>query len=159
MAKTYQLSPLRKLANTLLGALLRLGVPLGSTYLLTVKGRKSGRRLTTPVTLVEKDGQRWLVAPYGEVNWVRNARAAGEVTMTRGRRSETVSISELGPTERAPILKEYLRRVPIVQPFFDVTVSSSLEAFVAEAPRHPVFRLVNTTLDRRHAPDQADSGG
>jgi deazaflavin-dependent oxidoreductase (nitroreductase family) len=145
MAKTYQLTPVRKLVNTVLGGLLRLGVPLGSTYLLTTKGRKSGRQLTTPVTLIEQDGQCWLVAPYGEVNWVRNARAVGQVTLSRGRHSEALSIVELGSTERAPILQEYLRRVSIVQPYFDVTANSPLEAFVAEAPRHPVFRLIGST--------------
>jgi hypothetical protein len=97
------------------------------------------------VTLVEEDGQRWLVAPYGEVNWVRNARTAGQVTLTRGHHCETVSIVELSPIEQAPILKEYLRRVPIVRPFFDARVSSPLEAFVAEASRHPVFRLASST--------------
>ncbi len=143
MAKTYQLTPGRKLANALMRALLRTGFQPGSTYLLTVTGRKSGRLFTTPVTLVEEDGQRWLVAPYGEVNWVRNARAAGQVTLTRGHSSETLSIVELSPAERAPVPKQYLRHVPIVRPFFAATASSPLEAFVAEASCHPVFRLAN----------------
>ena len=82
MAKTYQLTPGRRLANTLMRALLRTGFQPGSTSLLTVNGRKSRRLLITPVTIVEEDGQRWLVAPYCEVNWVRNARAAGQVTLT-----------------------------------------------------------------------------
>lgn len=151
MVKTYQLMPGRKLANTLMRALLRTGFQPGSTYLLTVKGRKSGRLLTTSVTLVEENGQRWLVAPYGEVNWVRHARAAGQVTLSRGHGSETLSIVELSPAERAPILKKYLRRVPIVRPFFDATASSPLEVFVAEASRHPVFRLASST-----APGAAD---
>jgi deazaflavin-dependent oxidoreductase (nitroreductase family) len=145
MVKTYQLTPGRKLANTLMRALLRTAFQPGSTYLLTVKGRKSGRLLTTPVTLVEENGQRWLVAPYGEVNWVRNARAAGQVTLTRGHHCETLSIVELSPIEQAPVLKEYLRRVPIVRPFFVATASSPLDAFVAEASRHPVFRLASST--------------
>jgi len=142
MTQIYQLTPGRKLVNSFVSGLLQIGLQLGSTYLLTVKGRKSGRLFTTPVTLVEEDGQRWLVSPYGEVNWVRNARAAGEVVLTRGRRSETVSIAELSPAEAAPILKIYLKRVPVVRPFFDVTAQSPLEAFVTEASHHPVFRLV-----------------
>ena len=145
MAKTYHLTPGRKLVNTLISALLRAGFQPGSTYLLTVKGRKSGHLFTTPVTLVEEDGQRFLVAPYGEVNWVRNARAAGQVTLTRRHVSETLSIAELSPAERVPVLKHYLQRVPVVRPFFAITVSSPLEAFVAEAARHPVFRLVKRT--------------
>jgi F420H(2)-dependent quinone reductase len=66
MAKTYQLTTGMKLVNTASRALLRIGLPLGSTYLLTVKGRKSGRLFTTPVTLIEDHERRWLVSPYGE---------------------------------------------------------------------------------------------
>ncbi len=72
---------------------------------------------------------------------MRNARAAGRVTLRRGRQSETVTIVELGPQESAPVLKEYLKRVPTVRPYFDATPDSPLEAFVAEAARHPVFRI------------------
>jgi len=59
-----------------------------------------------------------------------------------GRQSETVTIVELGPQESAPVLKEYLKRVPTVRPYFDATPDSPLEVFVAEAARHPVFRIV-----------------
>jgi deazaflavin-dependent oxidoreductase (nitroreductase family) len=120
-----------------------MGVKVGTIYLLTVKGRKSGQMHTTPVTLVEDGGQRWLVSPYGKVNWVRNAKAAGRVMLTRGRRSENVGIVELNPQESAPVLKEYLKQGPIVRPYFDVTPEAPLEAFAAEAPRHPVFRIVD----------------
>jgi hypothetical protein len=71
---------------------------------------------------------------------VRNAHAAGAVTLSRGRRSETVAMVELGPAEAAPVLKRYVTEAPITRPFFDATPDSPLEAFVAEAPRHPVFR-------------------
>lgn len=100
---------------------------------------------STPVTLVEERGLRWLVAPYGEVAWVRNARAAGEIILSRGRRAETVTVFELPPEEAAPVLKSYISRVPITRPYFDVTPASDLAAFAAEAPRHPVFRIVPTT--------------
>ncbi len=142
MAQTYKLTFGRRLVNSFIMALVRLGVKLDGIYLLSVAGRRSGKILTTPVTLVEEGGQRWLVAPYGEVNWVRNARAAGRVTLSRGRHSETVTIVELGPEESAPVLKEYLKHVPTVRPYFDATPDSPLEAFVAEAARHPVFRIV-----------------
>jgi hypothetical protein len=94
------------------------------------------------VTLVEENGERWLVAPYGEVGWVKNARAAGQVTLERGRRSETVGIAELLPNEAAPVLKKYLSRLLVVRPFFDVTPKSQIADFVNEAPRHPVFRIL-----------------
>src|SRR5881398_174268 len=113
MAQTYKLTFGRRLVNSFIMALVRLGVKLDGIYLLSVAGRRSGKIHTTPVTLVEQGGQRWLVAPYGEVNWVRNARAAGRVTLSRGRHSETVTIIELGPEESAPVLKEYLKHVPI----------------------------------------------
>lgn len=87
------------------------------------------------------DGGRWLVAPYGTVAWVHNARAAGRVELRRGRRAETCRLAELPPDEAAPVLRAYLRNVAIVRPFFDVTTRSPLADFVAEAPRHPVFRL------------------
>jgi deazaflavin-dependent oxidoreductase (nitroreductase family) len=108
---------------------------------LTVPGRKSGVPRSTPVQLLFLDGQRWLVAPYGEGDWVRNARAAGTVELTRARKTETLVVEEVGPEEAAPVLREYLRRTSIVKPYFDATADSPLDAFAAEAARHPVFRL------------------
>jgi deazaflavin-dependent oxidoreductase (nitroreductase family) len=141
MAVTYRLSGWRRLLNTLVRTLLRVGLGPRHTYLLTVHGRRSGTRYSTPVTLIEEGTNRWLVALYGEVAWVRNARAPGQVTLSRGRRSETVAIVELGPAEAAPILKQYVTEIPITRPFVDATPDSPLEAFVAEAPSHPVFRI------------------
>ena len=114
MAQTYKLTSGRRLANSILTTLLHLGVKLPGTYLLSIPGRKSGKIHTIPVRLIEKDGQRWLVAPYGQVNWVLNARAAGQVTLSPGRTLETVTIVELDPNESAPVLKEYLKQVPTV---------------------------------------------
>jgi deazaflavin-dependent oxidoreductase (nitroreductase family) len=141
MAATYHLSGWRRLLNALVKTLLRMGLAPRHTYLLTVRGRRSGTPYSTPVTLIEEGTHRWLVAPYGEVAWVRNARAAGQVTLSRGRRLETVGIVELGPAEAAPVLKQYVTEVPITRPFFDARPDSPLEAFIAEAPRHPVFRI------------------
>jgi deazaflavin-dependent oxidoreductase (nitroreductase family) len=141
MARTYQLTTARRLVNWLITGLLRLGVAGNMTYLLTVKGCRSGRLYSTQVNVVEHGIQRWLVAPYGAVNWVLNARAAGQVTLTRGRRSKTVRIVALGPDDSAPVLKEYVQRVPFTRPYFDATPQSPLEAFAAEAARHPVYLL------------------
>jgi len=105
-----------------------------------VRGRRSGRTYSTPVTLIE-DEQRYLVAPYGEVGWVKNARAAGEVTLTRAGHSDTMRISELEPQEAAPVLRTYVQRVSVVRPYFDAAPDAPLDAFAAEAPHHPVFRL------------------
>ena len=141
MAKTYRLTFGRRLVNRFVRALLSVGLGPTSTYLLTASGRTSGKPRSTPVRLVEAGAERWLVAPYGEVAWVRNARAAGRVTLTRGRRSETVPVVELGPDQSGPVLKRYVSQVPITRPYFDATPDSPLEAFAAEAQRHPVFRI------------------
>ncbi|HEX2228443.1 MAG TPA: nitroreductase family deazaflavin-dependent oxidoreductase [Candidatus Binatia bacterium] len=141
MAWAYRLGLWRRLVNGIVRGLLRVGLSPPHTYLLTVQGRKTGQPYSTPVTLVEKDGERWLVAPYGEVGWVRNARAANRVTLTRGRRFETVRIQELSAEDAAPVLKTYLGQVPVVRPFFDVKPRSNLRDFAAEASRHPVFRI------------------
>jgi deazaflavin-dependent oxidoreductase (nitroreductase family) len=109
---------------------------------LTVPGRKSGLLRSTPVLLVFLDGRRWLVAPYGERDWVKNARAAGAVELTRAGKTERLRVEAVGPEEAAPVLREYLRRTSVVKPYFDATKDSPLEEFAAEAARHPVFRLV-----------------
>ena len=141
MAATFEQTRLRRLGNALIAPLARLGLAGSRTHVLTVRGRTSGVPRSNPVQLLVLDGQRWLVAPYGVVDWVRNARAAGEVELTRARRTERVRVEEVGPDEAAPVLREYLRRAPIVKPYFDATKDSPLEAFAAEAARHPVFRL------------------
>jgi deazaflavin-dependent oxidoreductase (nitroreductase family) len=141
MAAAYRLTPLRRLGNVLMTGLVRLGVGDSTMHLLTVPGRTSGRPYTTPVIVTELGDERFLVSPYGERGWVRNARAAGTVELSRGRRTERLGVDEVGPAEAAPVLREYVRRVPITRKFFDVAPESPLEAFAAEAPRHPVFRL------------------
>ena len=142
MAIEYRFGLARRAVNALVRMLLPLGLGPRSTYLLTVAGRRSGRPHSTPVTLVEEGGRRWLVAPYGEVAWVRNLRAAGKATLSRGGRIEAVAVREIKPEEAAPVLKLYVTRVAITRPYFDVRPDSDLDAFRAEAPRHPVFAIV-----------------
>ncbi len=142
MAATFRQTPLRRLGNLLVTPLARLGLAGKRTHILTVRGRKSGRRYSTPVQLVIDDRGRWLVAPYGEREWVKNARAAGEVELTRAVKSTRHAIEEVGPDEAAPVLREYLRTTPIVKPFFDADADAPLEAFIAEASSHPVFRVL-----------------
>jgi deazaflavin-dependent oxidoreductase (nitroreductase family) len=140
MAKTYNPSFTFRLGIFMTTTLLRAGVKLGGMTLLTVRGRKSGQLRTTPVTIVERDGQRWLTAPFGAVNWVRNLRAAGEATLTRGSHTETISVTELTSKEAALVLKEQLGRFPsFIRQYYKVTPASSLEDFEVEVPRHPVF--------------------
>jgi deazaflavin-dependent oxidoreductase (nitroreductase family) len=129
------------LVNTLATPLIRLGlVPRGS-HLLTTVGRRTGQPRTNPVHLIDHEGHRYLVAPYGIVSWVRNVRAAGEVTLARGRHSSTHSVTEVGAAEGAPVLKRYVEHIVVTRPFFDVTKDAPVAAFEAEVPGHPVFRL------------------
>jgi deazaflavin-dependent oxidoreductase (nitroreductase family) len=140
--KPYRLSPVRRLINLLVRPLARAGLTGPRTHLLTVPGRTTGKLWSTPVSLVEDGSRRWLVAPYGDRNWVKNARAAGWVELRRGRRSERLEVEELSAEEAVPVLKEYYRRGRVTRPFFDVSFSSSDGDWLADAPRHPVFRLV-----------------
>jgi deazaflavin-dependent oxidoreductase (nitroreductase family) len=145
MAKTLKMNFADRVGDALFVALLRVGFKIGSMSLLTVRGRKSGQLRTVPVLLVEHDGHSFLVAPYGVVQWVRNIRAAGTATLTRGRSSKVISVTELPAHEAAPILKQYLVKATAARPYFDATLDSPLEAFEREAPRHPVFQI--TTVE------------
>jgi deazaflavin-dependent oxidoreductase (nitroreductase family) len=143
MPATFRNTRLRRLGNVLIGPLARLGLAGPRTHVLTVRGRRSGRPYSTPVQLVLGDGERWLVAPYGEREWVKNARAAGEVELTRARRTTRHRVEELGPEEAAPVLREYLRGTPIVRRFFAAAPDDPAERFAAEAAEHPVFRVLD----------------
>jgi deazaflavin-dependent oxidoreductase (nitroreductase family) len=111
--------------------------------LLTVRGRVTGRPLTTPVVPVQRDGRVWVVSPFGEVDWVRNARAAGRLDLHRGRERVTYEVRELDPVEAVPVLRAYLSMPSerFVRRDFGVTAASSDDAIAAEATRHPVFDL------------------
>jgi deazaflavin-dependent oxidoreductase (nitroreductase family) len=152
MAKTFKATSFYNTLNTMNIALLRAGVKMGNMTLLPVRGRKSGQPRTTPVMLTEQNGQRWLVSFYGQVNWIRNLRAAGEATLTRGRHTERICAAELSAQEAAPMLKHTLAGVPsYLLPYFDVTPDSPLEDFECEVPRHPVFLLKSVS-------EQQDAG-
>jgi deazaflavin-dependent oxidoreductase (nitroreductase family) len=139
--KPYRKSYWRRALNVLVRPLARLGLTGPRTHLLTVRGRRSGRPWSTPVSIVWDGAERWLVAPYGDRNWVKNARAAGEVELRRGRRRERLAVEELPPEEAVPVLRRYYELGRVTRPFFDVRLDSPDEAWLAEAPRHPVFRL------------------
>ena len=111
---------------------------------LTVRGRRSGQPRSTPVGLFERDGHRYLFGVYGETNWVRNLRAAGEAVITGHGRREAMGAVELTPDEAGPILQSYLRSPdlgPALRRYFSVGPDASLSAFIGEARRRPVFEL------------------
>lgn len=142
--KPFKMSRAMYIGTAVLRFILNIGLPAGPLQLLTHRGRKSGMIYTTPVALVQQDGTRWLVAAFGEVNWVKNIRAEGHAQLGSGRRLETVKFVELEATEAAPILKQFLKSygfVPFIPPYFDVTPESSLAEFEREAIHHPVFQI------------------
>jgi len=147
MAKTYQAPLFVRAANVLTTTMLRAGVKLvgpgnSPMYLITVPGRKSGQPRTTPIATIEQDGKRYLLTPFGVVDWVRNLRAAaGEVTLTRGRRAETVKARELPNGEAAPILRAFIQSGNPIGNFFKIPAESSLEDFERAVLTHPVFVL------------------
>lgn len=120
-------------------ALAQRGLSLGGAVSLTVVGRKTGRLHTIPVTPIQVDGQRYLVAPYGAVDWVRNLRAARTAILRRGGKVERIVGDELDPVAAAPVLKAYVKRVRVVRPYIEVKPDDDLAAFEAIVPRHPVF--------------------
>jgi deazaflavin-dependent oxidoreductase (nitroreductase family) len=134
-----------------MSALVRAGV-LPRSYLLTTRGRKTGRPRTNPVVPVKRDGRRWLVAPYGPVSWVLNARAAGQVTLTRRRDAREYAIQEVAAEEAGPILKQYVRIATATRRYFLATKDSPVEDFITEADRHPVFELMAVDKNRQTDP-------
>jgi deazaflavin-dependent oxidoreductase (nitroreductase family) len=96
------------LFNPIAKALLAAGVPLGLNGLITVRGRKSGLPRTTPVAIIAVAGRRWVWAPWGDVQWVRNLRAAGRATITVRRRREEVWATELDQADRVAFFRDTL---------------------------------------------------
>ncbi len=142
MAKQYQHSLMFKAGNRFMRSLLALGISLNGSALITVPGRKTGRPHSTPITMVEYQGQRYVQSPFGSVNWVRNLRAAGQATLSWGRRHETIAVTELTPEQAAPVIKSMLPRAPkVIRDYFDVTPESSLEEIIRDAPNHPMFAV------------------
>jgi deazaflavin-dependent oxidoreductase (nitroreductase family) len=119
-----------RMGNIFATTLLHAGVRMGNMALLTVRGRKSGLPRTTPVSLGEQDGRRWLIAAFGEVNWARNLRAAGEATLTQGRHSEAISVVELPQRRERPSSS---RALPGLQP---------LSGSTSMRPRHLRLRIL-----------------
>ena len=143
--RPYRKSLWRRGLNALVRPLARVGLTGPRTHLLTVPGRTTGKLWSTPVSIVRRGERRWLVAPYGDRNWVKNARTAGWVELRRGRRRERLSVTELAPEAAVPVLREYLRQSRVTRPFFGVSLESSDAEWLAEAPRHPVFLLTRAT--------------
>ncbi|GHO43972.1 nitroreductase family deazaflavin-dependent oxidoreductase [Ktedonospora formicarum] len=146
MAKKNKAPLFVRAANVMTVTLTHMGFKLVGygkypMYLLTIRGRKSGQPRTVPIVLWERNGERYMASPYGIVDWVRNLRAAGEATLTRGRRTEKVNARELPPREAALVMRDDVREGNPFASSFGVTRDSSLEEFEQAAIGHPMFIL------------------
>ena len=134
------------LFNPVVRLLLRVGVPLGPNGTITVRGRKTGEPRSTPVAFDDIGGRRWIQSPFGEVNWVRNLRAAREATVTVNRRNERVQAEELSTSEKATFFKEVLGPYVRALRFGGLIAGALGLGDVLSDPdgaarRHPVFEL------------------
>lgn len=132
--------------NRIVSRLLGAGFPMGPNGVLTVRGRKSGASRSTPVAVVEIAGRRWIQSPFGDVNWVRNLRAAGEGTITQGNRSERFAAVELTTEEKVQFFTEvlgpYIRRIRFGKVISSVLgLNDVLNDPKQAALAHPVFEL------------------
>jgi len=125
--------------------LLAAGVPLGFNGLITIRGRQSGLPRTTPVAIIAVLGRRWVWAPWGDVQWVRNLRAAGHATITARRRKAEVTAMELEPTQRVAFFRDVLgplaRGMPFGVWFIRTFDQVDLDDPVAAAAGRRVFEL------------------
>ena len=135
----------RRVFNPLIARLTRWGISMWGSRVLEVPGRTSGLVRTTPVNVLTIDGTRYLVAPRGITEWVKNVRVAGGCTLSVGRRREQVAVIEIDDADKPEILRSYLRRWKWeVGQFFDgVGPEATDEQLLAIAAGYPVFRLVD----------------
>jgi deazaflavin-dependent oxidoreductase (nitroreductase family) len=129
--------------NRMVAGLTHAGISVMGSRVLEVRGRRTGEPRRTPVNLLVFEGARYLVAPRGHTQWVRNLRASGEGRLWLGRRSEPFTAAELSDEQKPPLLRAYLKRWKAeVGVFFGgVGPDSSDEDLRRIAPDHPVFRL------------------
>ena len=136
---------IERVFNRFFGFLVGLGIGPKHNYLLQVRGRKSGNLYSTPMDLLEMDGKRFLVAPRGRTQWVRNAEAAEEVTLKKGGFRQNFRLRAISDAEKPELLKAYLDRFKTtVQRYFHLPAGSDVQALAGIASNYPVFELVNS---------------
>jgi deazaflavin-dependent oxidoreductase (nitroreductase family) len=131
----------RHLMNPLVALLTRLGLSVKGSHVLAVRGRTSGEWRTVPVNPLDLDGHRYLVAPRGHAEWVKNIRVAGGGELRLGRKVHPIHVTELTDAEKPPVIREYLKRWKWeVGAFFDgLDEKATDEQILAVAPGFPVF--------------------
>jgi deazaflavin-dependent oxidoreductase (nitroreductase family) len=134
---------LERAFNRVFGFLVGLGIGFSHNYLLEVRGRKSGKIHSTPINLLEFGGKRFLVAPRGRTQWVRNAEAAGVVTLKKGKIKLQFQLRAIPDVEKPEILKAYLDNFKReVQRYFPVAADSPVQAFTPLLQNYPAFELI-----------------
>lgn len=142
--KRYRLTGIQRGVNAVYTLLTRCGLGAGHRHLLTVVGRRSGIPRTTPVDVMTHAGSRWLVAPYGEVDWVRNLRASGTATLQRGRYRDAFVAEEVDAPTAVPVIRRYIADVRVTRPYWGVGTDATDAQLEQEAVHHPVFRLTES---------------
>ena len=144
--KAFYLAPsaFERWFNWLFGVLVGWGLGLQHNYLLQVQGRKTGRIYSTPVNVLDFEGKRYLVAPRGMTQWVRNATVNGQLWLKKGRNRQQFSVRVLADQEKPQVLSEYLNRYKTtVQRYFPIPAGSRPEELSRIAPSYPVFELTS----------------
>jgi deazaflavin-dependent oxidoreductase (nitroreductase family) len=133
----------RNVFNRVVVGLTRAGISFWGSRILEVRGRKTGEPRRVPVNVLMFEAERYLVAPRGHTQWVRNLRAAGEGQLLLGRRRERFHAVELADADKEAILRAYLRRWKweVGQFFGGVAADSPIDELTRIAPDHPVFRI------------------
>jgi deazaflavin-dependent oxidoreductase (nitroreductase family) len=144
----------RNVFNRFVAALTRLGISVWGSRVLEVQGRRSGKPRRTPVNLLTLEGTRYLVAPRGHTQWVRNLRVAGEGQLLLGRRRERFVAHEIPDADKEPILRAYLKRWKweVGQFFGGVDANSPTDELRRIAPDHPIFRVNGRQPDPGNTP-------
>jgi deazaflavin-dependent oxidoreductase (nitroreductase family) len=136
-------SAVERVFNRVFGFLVGLGLGFSHNYLLEVRGRKSGKLYSTPIDLLELGGKRFLVAPRGRTQWVRNAEAVGEITLKKGSTRQKFRLRSIPDADKPEILKAYLDSFKReVQRYFPVPAGSPPEFFAKLAESYPAFELL-----------------
>lgn len=130
--------------NTLVIGFQNLGLPLGTMRLLTVRGRKTGKPRTTPVSPLTVDGQHYVIGGFAKGDWVNNARANGDAILAHGRNKENVKLVEVSEAERVPIMRAFPTEVPHGVFMFvkaGIVGKPTPDEFERGAPKVAVFRI------------------
>jgi hypothetical protein len=143
MGKLYRHTMGKRLGNGLMTRLVRGGKGPKAMWVVTIRGRTTGKEYSTPIWLMERPDGRYWISVFGETNTIKNARAAGRATLSRGAVREDVRLTEVPVSERVPLLRAYLglNKSRIAWAYFGTTPKSSDAEFAAIAPEHAVFRL------------------